>query len=120
MEKNKKILVSYQKIYDVEQKLYTIGNFRLPQPIQMHTAIALLIVALVMVIINNIINIPVSGLIKYGLVPYFIAKKITISKKDGKTLYKFYLSYIPYLFTKNERIERFKSCSKLKKIQFFK
>ena len=120
MENREKIIISYNKIYTVEQKLYTIGNIKLPQPVQMHTAIAFLCVVMLVFIITSIIPIPIPGTVKYMLIPYLIAKKATTSKRDGKTLYKYYMAYVPYLFQKKIELERFDHCENLKKIQFFK
>lgn len=120
MESKDKIIISYNKIYSLEPKLYSIGNFKLPQPIQMYTAVAFVISLLVIFIITKIIPIPIPGAIKYLLLPYLLAKKVTISKKDGKNLYKYYVGYIPYILKKRMELERFKPCENIKEIQFFR
>lgn len=120
MESKDKVLISYNKIYTLDQKLYSVGNIKLPQPVQMHTAIAFLITVIVVFIVTAMIPIPIPGAIKYLVIPYLLAKKITVSRRDGKSLYKYYIGYIPFLLEKKIEIERFNECEKVKKIQFFR
>lgn len=120
-EKDKVVIRNYNKVYTLEQKIYTLGNWRLPNPVEMVPAIAFVTMATTMFIINrSIVKIPIPGPIQYVILPYLIASKITKTKKDGKKLFKYYMDYVTYLFQKGTEIERFEKVEKIKEIQFFK
>ncbi|MFT8349199.1 TcpE family conjugal transfer membrane protein [Clostridium saccharoperbutylacetonicum] len=120
MESKEKIIISYNKIYLLEPKVYVIGNVRLPQPVPIYTAVAFAVSLLIIFVLTKIIPIPIPGAIKYLLLPYLLAKKVTISKKDGKNILKYYAGYISYLIQKKMQFERFKEVEQIKKIEFFK
>lgn len=121
-KKNKILLKNYNKVYTLEQKIYTIGNWNIPTgPVEMLPAAVFLGLAFTLFIINrSIVKIPIPAAIQYLIIPYYVANKITKTKKDGKKLFKYYIDYFEYLFIKNTEIERFEKTEKIKEIQFFK
>lgn len=124
MEQNNDIrirLKNYNKVYTLEQKIYTFGNWRLGTPLEFVPTVVSLGLAITMVAINNvIISIPIPGIVQYLILPYFIGNKVTKTRKDGKKLFKYYLDYAGYLLMKNVEREGFERIEKIKKIQFFK
>lgn len=120
-EKKKRLLRNYNKVYTLEQKVYTIGNYRLPTPVELVPGVFFVVMAAsIFVFNNNIVKIPIPGIIQYLFIPYLLASRITKTKKDGKKLFQYYKDYIEYLFTKGTEIERFEKVEKIKEIQFFK
>ena len=122
-EEKKITIINYNKIYEVEPKMYSLGNIKfytLLPPIPIYTALVFISTLVIIVILNLIIPIPLPGTIKFLLVPYLVTKKIRVTKKDGKNIGRYLKSHIPYLLTKNKTYERFKPTEKIKLIRFFK
>ncbi len=117
-----KILVSYNKIYEIEEKVYNIGSLKLPRPMPLYTVLATVTTAVIIFLISSIFSFItiVPGIIRYAVIPVVVGRTVTVSRKDGKNLFRYYAAYIPYLFTKNITIERFKECDDIEEIQFFK
>lgn len=112
------VLKSYNKVHNVEQNWYSVGSIKLPTPINPIIALSFIVVAGIMLVIDKIINIPLPEIVKFCIIPYLITKNIKESKKDGKSLLRYYISYIPFKLRKNIEYERFKSVEKLKEIKF--
>lgn len=120
-EEKKIILRNYNKVYTLEQKVYTIGNWRLPTPVELVPGIFFIVMAASLFILNNkIVKIPIPSIIQYLFIPYFLASRMTKTKKDGKKLFQYYKDYIEYLFIKGTELEGFEKVEKIKEIQFFK
>lgn len=117
-----KILISYNKIYDLEEKVYNIGQLKLPRPMPLYTVIATILTAAIMFIISSMFGIItiIPGIIRYAVIPVVVGRTVTVSRKDGKNLFRYYTAYIPYLITRNTTIERFKECDDIEEIEFFK
>ena len=115
-ERNIKIRY-YNKVYTIEPKIYKFWNVKSPVgPIETVPAMIFLGTMFIM----YLIPIPLVGSIKYIGIPYLVTRLLRKTKKDGKTLFKYYLGYIEYLIIKNKVLERFKISNEIKEIQFFK
>ena len=113
------ILRSYNKVHTVEQNWYSIGSIKLPAPINPSVAICFFSLSVSILLIDQLAKIPIPGMIKFGIIPYLITRRIKENKKDGKSLIKYYKSYIPFRFKEKIQYERFKPIEKIGKIKFF-
>ena len=96
------ILKSYNKVHTVEQNWYSIGSIKLPTPINPSVALCFFSLAASILLIDQLVKLSIPEIIKFGIIPYLITRRIKENKKDGKSLIKYYKSYIPFRFT--ERI----------------
>lgn len=105
------LIYSYSKMWKVEKKLYSIQNIVLPIPVDLLRAGYIIMFVLIVYILGQLIhpiqNIPV--IIRYAIIPYFLAELFLNQKLDGKSPQKFFIDYILFLFTKGVYIEHFRS-----------
>ncbi|WP_026884249.1 TcpE family conjugal transfer membrane protein [Clostridium akagii] len=114
------ILRSYNKMNNIEKKIYTIQNFKLPIPVNLYASIYFFIFVLLMLLIGRILPFLsiIPPILKYVLVPYIISKYMRQKKLDGKKPWKYAIDYTIYRFTKNNVYERFKQGKIPKEIRF--
>jgi len=105
---------------NVEKKIYTIQNFKLPIPVNLYAAIYFFIFALLMLFIGRLLPFLsiIPPILKYVLVPYIISKYMRQKKLDGKKPWKYAFDYIIYMCTKDNIYERFKKEKIPKEIRF--
>lgn len=113
------ILKNYNKVHNVEQNWYSVGSIKLPAAVNPTVAGCFILVAGCILLINKIINIPLPEIVKFCIIPYLITRNIKESKKDGKSLLRYYKSYIPFKLREKVEYERFKPVEKLKEVKFF-
>lgn len=117
---DKIILRSYKKMNSIEKKIYTIQNFKLPMPVNLNAAVYFIIVVLIIMLLSKIV--PFLGLlppvIKFILIPYFLAQYMRQKKLDGKKPWKYFFDYIIFMANKKNTYERFKKVEILKEIKF--
>ena len=103
-------LRSYNRINNIEKKIYTIQNFKLPLPVNIYATIYYSIVVIVVFCIEKLIPFLsfIPPMLKYVFVPYFIAKYLRQKKLDGKKPWKYLIDYIVYISSRNNAYERFK------------
>lgn len=117
-----KILTSYNKIYKQEQKIYKLGNIKLYKPVNLYSALASVVIFIIISIINRLtpLLVWVPNILKFIVLPIVLGSLVVKTKKDGKNLFRYYVSYFEYLLQKNVERERFEPCNEVKEIQFFK
>lgn len=113
------VLKSYNKVLTIEQNWYSIGSIKLPAAINPAVALSFIVIAGCILLVNKIITIPLPEVVKFFIIPYLITRNIKESKKDGKNLLKYYISYIPFKLKEKIEYERFKSVKKVEKVKFF-
>lgn len=94
-------IYSYGKVWRIERKIYSIGNFHLPAPVNPHDLMSFVGALLVIQIITNIIPL-LDGLpnfARYFLIPYLISKYLMKKKLDGKNPISYIYGILEYLFT---------------------
>lgn len=104
---------SYQKLWKYENKIYKLGNLRMPFPINAYDALYFIGTLGVVILLRNIW--PISAMnevLKYGLIPYLISRYLRKVKFDGKTPIAFVRDFIPYFITKNQHYQFFQSIQK--------
>lgn len=100
-EENRKITVySYSKAWNVEKKIYNIGNLMLPVPVEMWSMIyyagAVMLVLVLQRLLPAISAMPV--VLRFGMLPYGIVYVMRKTKLDGKNPLKYFAQYLIYLF----------------------
>jgi len=110
MENQERIIIkSYSKAWKIENRIYSVGNIKLPRPISPRQLLYFAVVALVIFILSQILPflklIPTP--IRYAILPIFITWFVNKKKLDGKNPFKFFGKLIIHLFTKGLFIERF-------------
>ena len=79
-------LYSYEKVWKVEKKIYSLGNIHLPVPIKPMELLYYAAVLGIVLLLDSMIPVlqPVPWIIKYLIVPFFIVKFLLKKKFDGK------------------------------------
>lgn len=113
------VLKNYNKVHTVEQNWYSVGSIKLPAPVNPMIAGSFILIAGTILLINRIVNIPLPEIVKFAIIPYLITRNIKESKKDGKNLLKYYISYIPFKLKEKVEYERFKQVDKIEEVKFF-
>lgn len=113
------VLKNYNKVHTVEQNWYSVGSIKLPAPVNPTLAGSFILIAGIILLINRTITIPLPEIVKFVIIPYLVTRNIKESKKDGKKLLKYYISYIPFKLREKVEYERFKPVEKMKEVKFF-
>ncbi len=119
MEKKevKRIKISaYNHAWQIENKIYAIGNLKLPVPISITEVAYFGIIAAVILVLSILIK-PLAyipAIIRFAIFPFLLTKFLLKKKLDGKAPQKYFMGWLQYLATKNDYIERFSTVSKNK------
>lgn len=109
MEKKDIIVSSHSQVWQIEHKIYSVGNWVLKIPIPTrdltYFALVLAIIAFAQKAAPVLMQIPF--VIRCVLVPFLVSQFLLRMKLDGKPLYRFILSWLLYLATYNSFVERF-------------
>jgi hypothetical protein len=109
---NKKINIrSYNKVWEIENRIYAIQNIVLPVPLKPREVLYFFVIAAVIFILSVVIpgfsHIP--SVLRYLVTPFALTQFFLKKKLDGKMPQKYFISWLGYLFTKNQYIERFQA-----------
>lgn len=112
MEEKRVKIYSYKKVWKVEKKIYTLGNLKLPIPLNPFDLLAYGGVVLFMLLLGKIFpaitHIP--AILRNLVFPYLVAKYFMMIKLDGKNPFMFFLGYVRYcLFTKGRFMQGFRT-----------
>lgn len=104
------IIYSYEKVWKIEHKIYSIGNIKLPFAVNPSEALIFL-GALIVTFLLNIIP-PLAALpavIRFFLLPYFITRYLMKKKLDGKNPVMYLAGLLGYwIMESNTYIEGFR------------
>lgn len=102
---------SYQKVWNIEKKIYAIQNITLPVPVNPYEFLEFLSLALLMMVLGRIFPVinHIPTLLRYLLFPYIVVKYLMKLKLDGKNPMKYLVGLIPYVFAKHRYLEKFRS-----------
>lgn len=104
-----KILRSYEKVWKMEKKLYSIERIQLPVPVKFITIGYVAACVLIMVILSRLPFLRwIHPIIRYVVMPYFMAKFLEKKKLDGKNPIRFFIDYIKFLFQRGTPIQFFR------------
>lgn len=117
---DKIILRSYNKINNIEKKIYTIQNFKLPIPVNIYATLYYAVVVIIIFCIGRIIPVLsfLPPMLRYLLLPYFISKYLRQKKLDGKKPWKYFIDYVIFIFNRKIVYERFKKVEMPRQIKF--
>lgn len=109
---SKKITIySYNKVWKVKKKIYSIQNFVLPVPIDPFQILYFSCAFIFIVILGNILPFIklIPTVIRCIAIPYGITTFLMKKKLDGKNPIKFFIGLMVYVFVeRNSYYERFK------------
>lgn len=110
-------LYSYERIWKVEKKIYSIQNIHLPAPIKPVELGYFLLVAAIVFILGRILPflVPVPPVLKYVVLPVGLTKFFMKKKLDGKSPPKFFIDYLIYLANRNNSREFFRIIERRRK-----
>lgn len=111
IEPKKITLRSYNKVWKIENRIYAIQNIVLPVPVSPREILYFFIIAFIMLSLSFLIP-PIKvlpSILRFAVIPFSISQFLLKKKLDGKMPHKYFISWINYIFTKNQYIERFKS-----------
>ncbi len=121
MEQNQITVYTYTKVFNIDNKIYSIWGYALPVPIKPMEILSFVATLLVMIIVSRLMPFILffPFIIRYGVIPYFVSKILLQKKFDGKNPIRFLIDYIKYLSFKNNLVERNQVISKssLKKLK---
>lgn len=95
-ESQKIKLYSYSKVWNTENKIYSIQNFVLPAPINPYEALYFILVMGFIFILGKIIP-PIQtlpGVVTYIVFPYLITTYLRKKKLDGKNPIKYLFGFL--------------------------
>ncbi|HCC34541.1 MAG TPA: hypothetical protein DEQ02_02435 [Ruminococcaceae bacterium] len=100
-------LNSYEKVWKVEKKIYSLANVHLPFPIKPVEMGYFLATALILFILDKITPLLffLPALLKYVVMPYGIMKFLLKKKLDGKPPQKYFIDYFRYLLDRKSDLE---------------
>ena len=109
MDDNKITIYSYMKVWNVEKKIYNIGNFVLPVPVELWSAVYCLIAFLAVCALQKVFPVitVVPAVIRLGLIPYGIMYILRKKKLDGKNPIRYFAGLAGYIRDRNGYTERF-------------
>lgn len=113
------ILRTYNKVWKIDRKIYSIEGLKLLFPISTNEAIYFIVSMTLSILLTKIIPFynNLNGVLKYGAVPYGLMKFLTKQKLDGKLPHKFFYDYLMYLIMPKQ-YERFKPIDSYKLCKF--
>lgn len=110
------ILRTYNNVWKIDRKIYSIEGFKLLFPISPNEALYFIVSMSFSILLIKVIPFygRLHGAIKFGLVPYAIMKFFTKQKLDGKLPHKFFFDYVVYKLSPKKYarfapVEEFKS-----------
>lgn len=109
MEKRSIIIYSYNKVWNIENRIYSIQNLTLPVPIKPRELFYFLTVAAVIFILSNLFSflLMVPVILRYVIFPYLMTQFLLKKKLDGKAPQKYLIGVILYYIKRYAYIERF-------------
>lgn len=109
MDDKKITIYSYMKVWNVEKKIYNIGNFVLPVPVELWSAVYCLFAFLGICVLQKAFPIitVVPAIIRLGFVPYGIMYILRKKKLDGKNPVRYFIGLTGYLCDRKSYTERF-------------
>ncbi|MEN8906293.1 MAG: TcpE family conjugal transfer membrane protein [Clostridiales bacterium] len=113
------VLRTYDKLWKMPFKIYSIDNLRLIIPLCPWDVIVFSLSVFLMILISKILFfIKIPFVIKYIIVPWIVTKMAATVKLDGKKPYKYFFDMICFYFIPKE-YEKFKAV-KRDKLKGFK
>lgn len=99
MENKKMILYSYTKVWNVEKKVYNIGNIILPVPVELWSAACFAGTACIIYLLQKIFPalLAVPALVRLGAAPYGLMYFVRRIRLDGKNPVKYFAGMLRYL-----------------------
>lgn len=114
----RKVLRSYSKIKGFENKIYRLGNTKLPFPIPISTGVYFGGVVLLIAFIDVTIGFNINFIYKYIGIPLGVTYLIKNRKIDGKPAYKYFWRLLQFQTLKKAKIERFEIRKDIKPFEF--
>lgn len=109
MDESQRVRIyAYNKVWNVENKIYAIQNIILPAPISPQEFLYFMITAGITFLLGSLIP-AVAGIpfiLRFLVIPYLITQFLTKKKLDGKKPQKYLMDYVKYAFSRNEYLER--------------
>ncbi|EHI54574.1 hypothetical protein HMPREF9333_02263 [Johnsonella ignava ATCC 51276] len=111
IEPKKINLRSYNKVWKIENRIYAIQNIVLPVPVSPREVLYFFIIAFIMLLLSFLIP-PlkiIPSILRFVAVPFGVSQFLLKKKLDGKMPHKYMMSWVNYMLTKEQYIERFSS-----------
>ncbi|MBD5480838.1 MAG: conjugal transfer protein [Lachnospiraceae bacterium] len=118
MDEKKVKIYSYNKVWRVEKKIYSISNIPLPTPINPYDLLAFVGVALFMFVLGTFIPVTarIPTVIRFIAIPYGVANYAMKKKLDGKNPIKYFVGCVIYFFSaRGTYLQMFKKYADRKK-----
>ncbi len=112
-------IFSYYKVWKIERKIYSIGNFHLPTPINPYDLMSFAGVLLAIQILSKILPfiLILSAPVRYILLPVLIGRYLNKKKLDGKNPISYVIGIVIYFVTSFgtyvELFERYRDTEKV-------
>lgn len=109
VEPKKINLRTYNKVWKIENRIYAIQNIVLPVPVSPREVLYFFVIAFIILMISNIVH-PIKiipSVLRFIMIPFGTSQFLLKKKLDGKMPHKYFVSWIKYVFTRNQYIERF-------------
>jgi hypothetical protein len=102
-------IFSHSKVWHIEQKFYSFGDFVLDMPIPIKDAAYFCMIALVVFVLHMTIPVisTIPAVLKFILVPLGLSQFLLKMKLDGKPPQIYLVAWLRYSATKGTYMERF-------------
>jgi hypothetical protein len=103
-------LYTYKRAWDVDTKIYSFQNLRLPRPVSISAIAYFAISCGVMFVMTRTVPVvaKVPPILIYGAIPFLFTEFMRKKKFDGKPPHVFLKDYVIYLAGRKTNIELFR------------
>jgi hypothetical protein len=106
------VLRTYDKLWNIPYKIYSIDNLKLIVPLNPWDLLIFIVALIFMILISKVLFfIKLPFVFKYILIPWAVTKIIDNVKLDGKKPHKYFFDMVMF-FVQSKKYERFKPLAK--------
>ena len=105
-------IYAYPKVWKIENKIYSIMNFRFPAPVESRLAVYALVLFGISYVLSNLIPAlrAIPAVLRYLIFPGCIGMFLMKMKLDGKMPQRYFVSLLQYIGQLGRCCTRFESC----------
>lgn len=111
MEHNRFPIRAYNKVWQIENRIYGILNYVLPVPIRPREAGYFMVLAGVLYLLGALIPALtyLPSVLRFLILPILLTRFFARKKLDGKPPQRYFLCWLRYQWTRGDYLERFQT-----------
>ena len=105
-------IYTYQKAWKLENRIYSVMNYKLLVPLYPRQILYFSVVLLCMIGLSSCIGIfaRIPWVLRFLAAPYLIGNFLLKKKLDGKSPIKYFLSWVQFSARRGQYLDRFRFC----------